>query len=120
MLQRTYNVRDEDIVEIQNATEKVCSDTYSQFSEKLQKSSGKRILVFHVFSGHGVLKDRNQSMLINRFDPQSRFYERFEAEKWIKKIAQECPNTYNIGIFGSHRDPEKKEYNLFNHDLAQK
>ena len=59
MLQRTYNVRDEDIVEIKNATEKVCSETYSQFSEKLQKSNGKRILVFHVFSGHGVLKDRN-------------------------------------------------------------
>ena len=59
-------------------------------------------------------------MLVNTFDPKTQFYGRFEAEKWIKRIAKECPNTYSIGIFGNHRDPERGEYPFTSYDLAQK
>ena len=104
---------------MKNMTEQKCDETYTAFMEKLQKNSDQRTLIFHVFSGHGALKNRNQSMLINKFDPTTQFYERFEAEKWIKRIAQECPNTYNIGVFGNHRDPEQKEYTFTSHQQAQ-
>ena len=81
VLQRQYNVRDEDIIEIKNGSRQKCIETYNTFLTKLEKNKSKRMLIFHVFNGHGALKDGHQSMLINKFDPETCFYERFEAEK---------------------------------------
>ena len=101
-------MREEDIVEIDDCTQQQCIDIYSAFLAKLEENKGKRILIFHIFTGHGALKESHQSILLNSYDPEIRFYERFEAEKWVKKIAQKCPNTYNVAIFGNHRDPEQQ------------
>ena len=76
------------------------------------------MLLFHIFAGYGALKDKNQTLLLNSYDPATSFYERFEAEKAVKQIAVQCPHSYNIAIFGSQRDPEKHTYAFYSHEMA--
>ena len=52
--------------------------------ENLKETKGQRVLIFHIFAGYGSLKDKNQSLLLNSYDPKNSFYERFEAEKAVK------------------------------------
>ena len=57
-------------------------------------------------------------MILNRYDQKTSFYERFEAEKAVKRIAIQCPNTYSIAIFGNSRDPERHSYDFYSHEMA--
>ena len=57
ILQRQYNVHDEDIIEIKNGPLKKCIETYTALLESLEENKSKRILIFHIFTGHGALKD---------------------------------------------------------------
>ena len=44
-----------------------------------------------------------QSLLLNEYDEEKSFYRLFEAEDFLKRLAEEFPNLYQIGIFTSHR-----------------
>ena len=37
----------------------------------------------------------------------------------MKKIAENRPNSYHIALFASHRDAEKKQYDLFSISKAR-
>ena len=115
---RQFNIRDQDIIELKNGSLQKCISTYADLTAKLKENKSQRVLIFHILAGHGSLKDKNQSLILNRYDQKTSFYERFEAEKAVKQIAIQCPNTYSIAVFGNSREPERHTYDFYSHEMA--
>ena len=44
-----------------------------------------------------------QSLLLNEYDEQARFYRLFAAEDFLRRLAEDFPNLYQVGIFTSQR-----------------
>ena len=40
----------------------------------------KDYLIFYLFAGHGILRDGMQTLVLNEFDPQDKFYKTLQAE----------------------------------------
>ena len=60
-------------------------------------------LVILLFACHGFLKDGTQNILLNNYDPKTKFYQMYKAEEKIRSWAQSFPNAYIIGIFACCR-----------------
>ena len=74
--QQQYNVLDNDIIDLMNATVAGCEKKYEKLIQTLRQKEEK-ILVFHIFTGHGVLVEGQMSILINQYDEDTNFYARF-------------------------------------------
>ena len=79
-------------------------------SKTLQENSSKNYLILYVFAGHAVQMDGQSALLINEEDKNTRFYKRFQAEKSVRMLANQYPNSYHIAVFACRRDASKKEY----------
>lgn len=60
-------------------------------------------LIIHSFSANGVQVNGLQSLAFNEYDEEKRFYRLFEAEAYLRRLAEEFANSYHIGIFTSDR-----------------
>ena len=96
-----YDLEDDDIVELHNATVKNIEEAYEDIKDKLkaEKITKKSTLYIHIFAGHATEKEGMQTLLLNqpdtwpkgedgkRYDDFNHFYMRFEAEKTIRDLA---------------------------------
>ena len=60
-------------------------------------------LIIWIFAGHGIVKDGMQSMLLNQFDSETKFYKMLAAEGMVRDLANRYPNAYMLAIFSSCR-----------------
>ena len=91
-----------DIFKSHNRGLDACEQLYTELWSNIAESQ-KQTLVFHVFAGHAVLQDGMQALLINQSDDHKSFYERFAAEKYVKRTAEKCANAYNVAVFSCCR-----------------
>ena len=54
-------------------------------------------------SGRGLEKDARQVLLLNQYDPDTKFYKIAEIEYSINFIAKKCKNVYFVGVFSLGR-----------------
>ena len=65
----------------------------------------EKYLVILLFAGHGILKDGQQTLVLNEFDSGSGFYKLFKAEDTIRKLSYATSlNSYFICIFACCRE----------------
>ena len=69
----------------------------------------KKYLVISLFAGHGMIKDGMQSLLINEYNELTGFYNMFEAEKWMRDIAERLTNVYVVSFFACCRQLYKEK-----------
>ena len=60
-------------------------------------------LLFFLFACHGILKDGQQNIVINEYDPEKEFYKLYGAEYKVRYWAENFPNSYIISIFACCR-----------------
>ena len=72
------------------------------------KKEGRRLMVFHFFAGHGMMKNGSQCVLLNEFDKEENFYKTFSPEAAIRSNARYRSNTYHVAVFASCRENYKK------------
>ena len=60
-------------------------------------------------SGHALhSKETDEGTLfVNEWDQKTQHYKRFHGERMIKELADQCPNSYHIGLFIYCRGFEK-------------
>ena len=59
--------------------------------------------IIWLFAGHGFVKNGMQTMLMNYFDNETRFYKTLAAECMVKDLAHRYSNSYVLAIFSSCR-----------------
>lgn len=66
-LRREYNVGDEDITVLRNATFEECAQAYSTLSKELDDPRKKTVII-HVLAGHGVQLNGEVALVLNEYD----------------------------------------------------
>ena len=65
---------------------------FKELIEKLVDSQTAKpkvnYLIVYLFAGHGIQKGGLQSLLLNEFDPRTKFYKFFNAEAKIRVLAK--------------------------------
>ena len=77
--------------------------------QKLEKSPKENIVIVYVLSGHGMIHDGRQVLLLNEFDKESKFYKFWPVEQHIRHIAKRHKNSYQIAFNSSCRQVFNKE-----------
>ena len=108
---REYNVGDEDITVLRNATYEECAQAYTALSQELDDPR-KKTVVIHVLAGHGVQLNGEVALLLNEHDVGLNFHKRFPVEELIRQIAEMRHNSYHVAVFACSRETEKKRYQL--------
>ena len=54
-------------------------------------------------SGHGVMKDGQQELVLNEFDKRSEFYKLCPIERLLRNEPFKRSNVYTIGVFACCR-----------------
>ena len=67
---------------------------------------GTKTLIIYAIAAHGSLMNGSQCILTDEFDSKINFYARFPAEQYIRRLAQNFPNSYHLGVFACSRFPE--------------
>ena len=102
-----FGVLEENIYNLMDASEHATNSVYIELLEKLAKGAKKdppvNYLVMHCFSGAGAQVRGMHSIIFNEFDDMINGPRIFEAEYLLKKIAEDYPNSYHIGVFTSQR-----------------
>ena len=102
-----FGVPESNIFSLMDPSEHATNNVYIDLVEKLKKGANKdppvNYFVMHCFSGAGVQIKGMQSVLFNEFDDSLGAPHIFEAEYLLKKIAEDFPNSYHIGVFTSQR-----------------
>ena len=102
-----FGVPKANIYNLMDPSEHATNSVYIELIEKLNKGAKKdppvNYMVIHCFSGAGTQVKGMQSIIFNEFDDVVSGPRIFEAEYLLKKIAEDYPNSYHIGIFTSQR-----------------
>ena len=102
-----FGVPEPNIYNLIDPSEHATNTVYIELIEKLIKGAKKDppvdYLVMHCFSGVGVQVKGMQAIPFNEYDDALRGPQIFEAEFLLKKIAEDFPNSYHIGVFTSQR-----------------
>ena len=91
----------------QNPTEKEFDKVYhNDIANLLQEGKKNKInyLTIFLFAGHGIIKDGMQCLVLNEYDPQTKFYKLLRVEEKIRLYGAAFQNSYNIAIFACCRD----------------
>ena len=70
---------------------------------KNQASKGKKVLMFFLFAGHGMMRDNGQVLLTNDFDKGMQFYKMFKAEPMLRTLSASAQNAYAVSLFACCR-----------------
>ena len=83
-------------------------EVYGSIVHMLEKAKKARpmenIVIIFLFAGHGILKDGCQTLVLNEFDPNTKFYKLLTVEDKIRTLSNTYPNIYNIAIFACCRE----------------
>ena len=84
---------------------------------KKQSKSGKKVVLFTLVAGHGMIVDNEQVVLCNKITDK-RFYQIFPIQSLICSIAAEMDNLYSITAFACCRQKfiAKDFYKFFKSD----
>ena len=63
-----------------------------------------KILVFYACAGHGMQMDGEQVLVINACNERIGFYDWWNVESDIRRMAKKYPNTYSVAIFACCRE----------------
>ena len=80
----------------------------------------EKILIFHFYSGHGVLTEGMQALLLNEYDYKTKHLKMFNAEEKIRTLGELFPNTYHISLFSCERDKQQIKYDYISFEEAKK
>ena len=82
-----------------------------------QSNSGKKVVLFTLVAGHGMIVDNEQVVLCNKITDK-RFYQIFPIQSLICSIAAEMDNLYSITAFACCRQKfiAKDFYKFFKSD----
>ena len=72
-------------------------------------SPQEHVAVIFLFAGHGILKDGCQAMVMNEYDPDTKFYKLLRIEDKIRSLSNSYTNVFNIAIFACCRELWKHE-----------
>ena len=101
-------MRDEDIIELHDASLKEVKNTfYMKLNKLLREEPNTNILFFHVYAGHGVQYDGMQCLLVNEYS--NNFYYRYQAENLIRMLSRN-KNSYHVALFACCREKQKAKY----------
>ena len=103
-----YQIKEEDVIDLSNnPSTKATGDALDALSKDLRegKKSDPAVnyLIVFIFAGHGIIKEGQQVLLYNEFDPETGFYKLFRAEQKMRGWALIYPNLFVIGIFACCR-----------------
>ena len=76
---------------------------YGSIKKNAQNNPATKYMGFIFVSGRGIDKDSRQSLLLNEFDPEKKFYRTEDIEYVMSWITKKSKNLYLVGIFGLGR-----------------
>ena len=70
---------------------------------KKKKTEKKRVMIFCLFAGHGMIDMSEQVLLCNEFNKKMNFYTFFKAENLLRDLVSKCDNVWVMALFACCR-----------------
>ena len=83
---------------------KEIGEVRSYLSKLAQIKPDGKILVFYACAGHGMQMDGEEVLIINSFNESIGYYDWWNVESDIRRMAGKYPNTYSVAIFACCRE----------------
>ena len=79
--------------------------------KRILQTPKENYLIFVIVDSYGIVKDGMTHVVLNKFDPHTEFYQTFDIEAWIERIARKCKNACVVAFFRCNRyDFKPKEH----------
>lgn len=92
----------EQIIEVFDASHERLTDIFQQLKANEDIAGGKKVLIFFIYSGHGVILQDNMTQIVTNSAVAQKLY--FPIEKTLKiDIAKAFSNVYVLGILDCGR-----------------
>ena len=75
------------------------SDYVKALKNYAKQHPDKKILLITLGASHGFQKDGFQTLVANRYDQASDYYEQIEVEKNTRNASERCPNIYTLNLY---------------------
>ena len=79
------------------------SDYVKALKNYAKQHPDKKILLITLVADHGFQKDGFQTLVANRYDQASKYYEQIEVEKNTLNASERCPNIYTLNLYAACR-----------------
>ena len=83
---------------------KEINDVRKDLKNRAEGNPESKILIFYACAGHGMQIDGEQVLVVNQCNVRYGYYEWWNIEGDIRRMAKKFPNTYSVAIFACCRE----------------